>query len=200
MFKSISLFFSLILSSFTLFSNPIDGIDYKNFRSPYYNFFIEIPAGTKEKWEVNKNNGELEAQKNKKGKRIINYISYPGNYGFIPQTIADDGDPLDVIDLDRSNVRGSISSVNIVGGLYFEDKKETDIKLIAIDPNGSFKNILNMDDLLYDHSSITEILKLWFLNYKKPGKMVFIKYLNKSDSEDIIEKAHLKWKKILRTK
>ena len=128
-------------------------------------------------------------------KRIINFISYPGNYGFIPQTIAGDGDPLDVIDLDPSAIRGTTAPVNIIGGLYFKDKKETDIKIIAINPKGSFKDIENSDDLLYEHSSITEILKLWFLNYKKPGKMVFIKYLNKSESHDIIEKAHLKWKR-----
>jgi len=195
MYKNIFLFFSLILSPINVFSNPIDVIDYKNSTSPYYNFFIEIPAGTKEKWEVNKTNGELEVQKNKKGKRVINFISYPGNYGFIPQTIAGDGDPLDVIDLDRSDVRGSTTPVNIIGGLYFKDKKEIDIKLIAINPKGNFKGIVNIDDLLYEQSSITEILKLWFLNYKKPGKMVFIKYLNKSDSEDIIEKAHLKWRR-----
>ena len=194
MFKY-TLLFSLIFSTFSVFSNPIDAIDYKNSISPFYNFFIEIPAGTKEKWEFNKTNGKLEAQKSKKGKRIINFISYPGNYGFIPQTISGDGDPLDVIDLDPSAVRGSTSSVNIIGGLYFKDKKETDIKLIGINPRGSFKDIANIDDLLYEHSAITEILKLWFLNYKKPGKMVFIKYLNKSESQDIIEKAHLKWEK-----
>ena len=195
MYKNTFLFFSLICSTISVFSNPIHTINYKNYKSPNYNFFIEIPAGTKEKWEVNKTNGKLEVQKNKKGKRIINFISYPGNYGFIPQTIAGDGDPLDVIDLDPSAVRGSTTPVNIIGGLYFKDKKETDIKLIAINPRGSFKDIANIDDLLYEHSAITEILKLWFLNYKKPGKMVFIKYLNKSESEDIIEKAHLKWKR-----
>ena len=193
--KYISLFFSLIFPTFSIFSNPIDAMDYKDSISPYYNFFIEIPAGTKEKWEINKTNGKLEVQKNKKGKRIINFISYPGNYGFIPQTIAGDGDPLDVIDLDPSAVRGLTTPVNIIGGLYFKDKKETDIKLIAINPRGSFKDIANIDNLLYEHSSITEILKLWFLNYKKPGKMVFIKYLNKSESQGIIKKAHLKWKR-----
>ena len=194
MFKY-TLLFSLIFSTFSVFSNPVDEIDYKNSISPYYNFFIEIPAGTKEKWEVNKTNGKLEVQKSKKGKRIINFISYPGNYGFIPQTIAGDGDPLDVIDLDPSAVRGSTTPLSIIGGLYFKDKKETDIKLIGINPRGNFNDIANIDDLLYEHSAITEILKLWFLNYKKPGKMVFIKYLNKLESQRIIEKAHLKWKK-----
>ena len=195
MYKSTFLFFFLIFSTFSVFSNPIDAIDYKNSISPYYNFFIEIPAGTKEKWEVNKTNGKLEVQKNKKGKRIINFISYPGNYGLIPQTIAGDGDPLDVIDLGPSAARGSTSPVKIIGGLYFKDKKKTDIKLIAINPRGNFQDIEKIDDLFYEHSSITEILKLWFLNYKKPGKMVFIRYLNKSESEDIIKKAHLKWRR-----
>jgi inorganic pyrophosphatase len=195
MYKHIFLFFSLIFFALNVLSNPINVIDYKHHKSPYYNFFIEIPAGTNEKWEVNKTDGKLEVQKNKKGKRIINFISYPGNYGLIPQTIAGDGDPLDVIDLGPSAARGSTSPVKIIGGLYFKDKKKTDIKLIAINPRGNFQDIEKIDDLFYEHSSITEILKLWFLNYKKPGKMVFIRYLNKSESEDIIKKAHLKWRR-----
>ena len=71
MYKYIILFFSLIFSTFSVFSNPTDAIDYKNSTSPYYNFFIEIPGGTKEKWEVNKTNGKLEVQKNKKVKELL---------------------------------------------------------------------------------------------------------------------------------
>jgi inorganic pyrophosphatase len=184
----------LILVPLSAFSNPVDEIDYLSSINQNYNFFIEIPTGTKEKWEVNKLSGKLEIQETKKGKRIINFIGYPGNYGFIPQTISGDGDPIDVIDLDEPGVRGSTISVKIIGGFYFKDNNETDIKLIAINPIGNFKDIKDMDELLYNHSSITAILKLWFLNYKRPGKMVFIRYINKAESDDIIEKAHLKWR------
>ena len=152
--------------------------------------FIEVTQHSRMKYEWSHLKKALELD------RVLHSaVFYPHNYGFIPQTISGDGDPLDVIDLDPSAVRGSTTPVNIIGGLYFKDKKETDIKLIAINPKGRFKDIVNIDDLLYEHSAITEILKLWFLNYKKPGKMVFIKYLNKSESQGIIEKAHLKWEK-----
>jgi len=193
--RIIILFLFLKLFPLSVFPNPIFEEDYKSSIDQNYNFFIEIPAGTKEKWEVNKLTGKLSIQETKKGKRIIDFISYPGNYGFIPQTVAGDGDPIDVIDLDQSGIRGSTISVKIIGGLFFKDKKETDIKLVGINPKGSFKKINDINELLYERPSIIEILKLWFLHYKKPGKMVFIKYLNKSEAEKIIEKGHLKWLK-----
>ena len=190
-------FIKILLLLFFSYSLNADPINLINFKKPdgLYNFYIEIPAGSKQKWEVNKTNGKLEIQKTKKGKRIIKFIGYPGNYGFIPQTLADDGDPIDVIDLEESSTRGSTIPMNIIGGLYFEDKKKIDIKMIAINPKGNFKNILNLDDLLYQKPAIAEILKKWFLNYKKPGKMVFIKYINKVEAEGIIKKSHLSWKK-----
>ena len=55
--------------------------------------------------------------------RIIQFLPYPGNYGFIPETLAGDGDPIDVIDLDESEQRGDLKEIRIIGALNFEDKK-----------------------------------------------------------------------------
>ena len=57
MYKYIVLLFSLIFSTFSCFSNPIDDIEYK--KNDFFNFFIEIPAGTSQKWELNKSSGDL---------------------------------------------------------------------------------------------------------------------------------------------
>ena len=140
-------------------ANPINELNFKN-KNGLYNFFVEIPAGTKQKWEVDKQSGLLEWEKKRGKKRIINFLSYPGNYGFIPQTLSKDGDPIDVIDLDENIERGSVKEIKIIGGLYFEDKKEEDVKIIGVDPNGSFGNIKTMQDLLLNKSSLLEILKI----------------------------------------
>ena len=157
-------------------------------------FRIEIPAGTKQKWEFNFETGEMEKDYKDGKERIIQFLPYPGNYGFIPETLAGDGDPIDVIDLDEAEKRGELKEVRIIGALDFEDKKEEDIKFIGVSPNGTFGNIQSIEQLLLEKPAVLEILKSWFLNYKKPGKMVFYGYISRYKSTQLIREARKKWK------
>ena len=184
-------FIFLTFFSLNLFSNPADLNKYK-ISDNQYNFYVEIPAGTKQKWEVNKD-GILEWEEKDGKKRVVKFLGYPGNYGFIPQTLGGDNDPLDVIDLEESIDRGEIVSRKIIGGMYFEDKKDIDIKLIAIDEKGVFSNYESIDQLIIEKPDVLEILRSWFMSYKKPGKMIFYRYINRQESEEIIEDAHEKW-------
>lgn len=186
-------FLILIFTYKFLYSNPINEINIKN-DDGSYNFFVEIPAGTKEKWEVNKRNGLLEWEEKKGRKKIIKFLPYPGNYGFIPQTYGADGDPVDVVDLDESIERGSVKRIRIVGGLYFEDKKTVDIKFIGLDPEGTFKNIETIQDLVLNKFASLEILKIWFESYKKSGKMIFFRLIDRDESTEIIKNSHERWK------
>lgn len=157
-------------------------------------FRIEIPAGTKQKWEFNDETGKMEKDYKDGKDRIIQFLPYPGNYGFIPETLAGDGDPIDVIDLDEAGERGELKEVRIIGALDFEDKKEEDIKFIGVSPSGTFGHILSIEQLLLEKPAVLEILKSWFLNYKKPGKMVFYGYIDRESSSRLIENARKKWK------
>ena len=157
-------------------------------------FRIEIPAGTKQKWEFNDETGEMEKDYKDGKERIIQFLPYPGNYGFIPETLAGDGDPIDVIDLDEAEQRGELKEVRIIGALNFEDKKEEDIKFIGASPNGTFGHIQSIEQLLMEKPAVLEILKSWFLNYKKPGKMVFYGYISRDESVRLIDSASAKWK------
>ena len=186
-------FLILIFTNKFLYSNPINEINIKN-DDGSYNFFVEIPAGTKEKWEVNNRNGLLEWEEKKGRKKIIKFLPYPGNYGFIPQTYGADGDPVDVVDLDESIERGSVKRIRIVGGLYFEDKKTVDIKFIGLDPEGTFKNIETIQDLVLNKFASLEILKIWFESYKKSGKMIFFRLIDRDESTEIIKNSHERWK------
>jgi inorganic pyrophosphatase len=174
-------------------TNPINENEYIN-NDGTFNFYIEIPAGSKKKWEVNKKTGLLDLEKRNGKPRIINFISYPGNYGFIPQTTVDDGDPIDVIDLDEATERGNIKKINIIGGLYFKDKKKEDIKLIAIGVNSNLKKYKTISQILIEKPTIITIIKEWFRSYKKPGKMIFYKFISKEDAIKIVQEAHQKWK------
>jgi inorganic pyrophosphatase len=117
----------------------------RNFLTGYKPFFedgdinvvVEIPAGTLEKWEVDKTDGKMKWEFVDKKPRIINYLGYPGNYGMIPGTLLSkelggDGDPLDVIVLGPPVERGSIVKCKLIGVLYLLDRGEKDDKLIAI--------------------------------------------------------------------
>ena len=187
--SNVFIFFTFF--SLNLFANPGDLNKYKN-SDDHYNFYVEIPAGTKQKWEVNKD-GILEWEEKDGEKRVVKFLSYPGNYGFIPQTLGGDNDPVDVIDLEESVDRGEVVVRKIIGGMYFEDKKDIDIKLIAIDEKGVFSDYDSIDKLILEKPGVMEILKSWFMSYKKPGKMVFYRYINKHESQRIIEDAHKKW-------
>ena len=156
-------------------------------------FKIEIPAGTKQKWEFNDETGEVEKDYKDGKERIIQFLPYPGNYGFIPETLAGDGDPIDVIDLDEAGERGDLKEVRIIGALDFEDKKDEDLKFIGVSPNGTFGHIQSIEQLLLEKPAVLEILKSWFLNYKKPGKMVFYGYIDRESSSRLIENARKKW-------
>ena len=190
--KTVSLIFLTIISTICWANSEKPRAD-KSF-SDTLRFRIEIPAGTKQKWEFNDKTGEMEKDYKDGKERIIQFLPYPGNYGFIPETLAGDGDPIDVIDLDESEERGELKEVRIIGALNFEDKKEEDIKFVGVSPNGTFGQIQSIEQLLMEKPAVLEILKSWFLNYKKPGKMVFYGYMSRNESVRLIDSARAKWK------
>jgi len=149
-------------------------------------FRIEIPAGTKQKWEFNFETGEMEKDYKDGKERIIQFLPYPGNYGFIPETLAGDGDPIDVIDLDEAGERGELRQVRILGSMDFLDGGDEDLKVIGIDPEGIFGEVQSIDQLALKKPAVLEILKTWFCNYKKSGKMVFRRFIDREETEAIL--------------
>ena len=126
--------------------------------------------------ELNKSNGQVEWETINNIPRIVNYIGYPGNYGMIPRTLLSkeqggDGDPLDIIVLGPPIERGQVIKCKVLGVLYLLDRGEQDDKLIAVSTNSPLYEVRNMDELDENYSGISEILKLWFTNYKGPGIM-----------------------------
>jgi len=89
---------------------------------------IEVPMGSQNKYEIDKENGFL-----KLDRVLYSAVHYPGNYGFIPRTFCDDGDPLDVLVIGCEPVHPlTIVESRAVGVLRMRDDKGIDDKIIAV--------------------------------------------------------------------
>lgn len=122
--------------------NFLDGIPALN-ADGTANLVVEIPSGTNEKWEV-KPDGVMHWDMKDDKPRIVQYLSYVGNYGEIPRTRQVDGDPIDLIALAPAYPRGSVVPTRIIGALKLTDKGETDDKLIGVRPRNAARR---RDDL-----------------------------------------------------
>tara|TARA_B110000902_G_scaffold26670_1_gene28989 strand:- start:6937 stop:7536 length:600 start_codon:yes stop_codon:yes gene_type:complete len=139
-----------------------------------FNAVIEIPAGTNKKYEYNNKTKTFEIDKKDGQDRIINFLPYVGNYGFIPSTYSDpkkggDGDALDVLILSESSVIGTVVEIRPIAMLKLIDEGEIDYKIIAV-PNNVNQQILKVktyNEFSKNFPEIKTIIELWFLNYNK---------------------------------
>ena len=90
--------------------------------------FIEIPKGSKNKYELDKETGELILD------RVLGAsVMYPANYGFIPKTLADDGDAVDVLVLCQETIQaGCLVEAKPIGVMIMNDDGKVDEKIIAV--------------------------------------------------------------------
>lgn len=165
---------------------------------------VEIPTGTSAKWEVSKDDPKAVYWEFKKGKpRIVNYLGYPGNYGTIPGTalpkeLGGDGDPLDVMVLGQAVPRGEIVNVRLIGVLKMLDGGEQDDKLIAVlAENSPFSHIKSMAQLDAEFHGVSQIVDLWFANYKGPdGGMKGLGFSDADEAQAVLEAAEANYKPV----
>jgi inorganic pyrophosphatase len=90
--------------------------------------FIEIPKGSKVKYELDKETGLLKVDR-----ILFSAVHYPANYGFIPRSYCDDGDPLDVLVLGQEPVVPmTMMRARAIGVMQMRDDKGLDDKIIAV--------------------------------------------------------------------
>ena len=137
------------------------------------NVIIEVPVGGHPiKYELDKEAGTLIVDR-----FLYTPMSYPGNYGFVPHTLSEDGDPIDVLVCNtRQLVPACVINVRPIGVLIMEDNAGQDEKIIAVPSHALTKrydDVLNATDL----PEITlQQIEHFFEHYKdlEPGKWVKI--------------------------
>lgn len=137
------------------------------------NVYVEIPQGVSVKYELDKESGLIFVDR-----FLYTEMNYPFNYGFVPGTLADDGDSVDVLVLSsKPVVPGVVIPSRPIGMLEMEDEAGIDNKVIAVP-------LPKVDVKFKDYNDVTDIptktkdeIKYFFENYKKsePGKWVKIK-------------------------
>ena len=175
----------------------VHGVAYKA-SGDLYRMVVEIPAGTNEKWQTDPVTGEFYHDKKDGKVRIINYLPYPMNYGYVPQTLlpkekGGDGDPLDIITLAPFQPRGTVVDVKVIGALQLVERGETDTKIVALIPGSTFDGVNDISELLMHYPGAIEIVRLWFEGYKGPGSFLFNGYANRDEAIEIIEAQHRDW-------
>jgi inorganic pyrophosphatase len=105
---------------------------------------VEIPKNSSNKYEYDKELGIFRLDR-----ALYSPLHYPGDYGFVPGTLSEDGDPIDVLTLvDEPAFPGVLVAVRPVGVLTMKDRGELDEKILAVqDRNPRFDQIWAIDDV-----------------------------------------------------
>lgn len=145
------------------------------------NVIVEVPVGGEPiKYEMDKASGTLVVDR-----FLYTSMRYPGNYGFIPHTLSEDGDPCDVLIANqRGIVPGAIVAVRPVGVLRMQDEAGGDEKIIAVPVprlTRRYEKVLNYTDL----PEITlQQIEHFFEHYKDLEKTKWVKVLGWGNAQD----------------
>ncbi len=166
-------------------SNPWHSVDFGKNAPDVVTAVVEVPKGSKTKYELDKTNGMLKVDR-----ILYSSVHYPANYGFIPRSYCEDNDPLDILILGQNSVHPlSLLRAKPIGVMKMIDQGEADDKIIAV----------HADDPEYcDYSDISELpkhllktLQRFFEDYKiLEGKEVKIEsFLGPKEAKQIIQES-----------
>ncbi|HEY2047815.1 MAG TPA: inorganic diphosphatase [Caulobacteraceae bacterium] len=153
------------------------------------NVVVEVPLGGEPiKYEMHKESGALVVDR-----FLYTAMRYPGNYGFVPHTLSDDGDPCDVVVANtRAIAPGAIMSCRIIGVLRMEDEAGGDEKLIAVPSAKLTPRYDHVTDYTHLPNITLRQIEHFFAHYKdlEPGKWVkILGWGDAAEAHRIVEEA-----------
>jgi inorganic pyrophosphatase len=159
----------------------IDAIPIGNNPPEDVNVIVEVPIGGEPiKYEMDKASGAMFVDR-----FLHTPMRYPGNYGFVPHTLSEDGDPIDVLVANtRPIVPGAVLNVRPVGVLKMDDEAGGDEKIIAVPSPKLTKRYINVTSYSQLPQITLEQIQHFFEHYKdlEPGK--WVKVLGWGDADE----------------
>lgn len=152
---------------------------------------IEVPAGSSTKLHYNRQTKAFEAEQQAGQDRIIPFLPYPANFGFIPSTETNaQKKPLEVIVLAGSVASGTVMEVIPLGVLQLETAGELDHKIIAVPARPSERSINASDynSFTADYPAAKAILQQWFVHHNPTAKSKFVGWRNEQFAEQEIQR------------
>lgn len=158
-----------------------------------FNAVVEIPKDSQNKYEIDKKTGKVSLDR-----VLYSPMHYPADYGFIPETMAEDSDPADVMILGSAPLfPGCVARVRPIGLLNMIDDGKQDNKIIGVQAdNPRFDNIKNISDIEKSHAHHLKEITHFFQTYKElQGKKVeIIGWGDAETAKKEIEKAREMYK------
>lgn len=158
----------------------------------FVNGIIEIPKGSRAKYELDKKSGLLRLDR-----VLYSSVYYPANYGFIPQSYGDDNDPLDILILSQIDFTPlCIVNAKVVGVMQMIDQGEADDKIIAVAADDVSVNYVNDIDQLPPH--FTKELRHFFEEYKtlENKKVIVEEFQDKEVAQKIVAQSFEDYRKL----
>ncbi|MFT3749833.1 MAG: inorganic diphosphatase [Agriterribacter sp.] len=165
--------------------HPWHGVEPGDNAPRIVNAVIEIPQGSRQKYEIDKPSGLL-----KLDRVIYSSFYYPTNYGFIPQTYGDDKDPLDILVISSLSIQPlCLVQAKVIGVMQMIDSGDADDKIIAVANNDPGVNYINNIEEMPKH--FFSELRQFFEEYKKlENKTVSVnEFQDKATALKIVEEA-----------
>ena len=156
--------------------------------------FIEIPKGSNVKYELDEKTGVMKVDR-----ILYTSMAYPYNYGFVPGTLGEDGDPLDIMVISNASFNsGTTVMVRPIGVLLMKDEEGIDTKVMAVPVEKVDPEFAGVKDI----ADLPEFVKtkiVHFYSYYKsvePGKWVALEgWGNAAEAQEFITKAIQRGKK-----
>ncbi|MDB5037127.1 MAG: Inorganic pyrophosphatase [Bacteriovoracaceae bacterium] len=165
--------------------HPWHDVKFEFLPSKIFLAIVEVPKGSKIKYELDKKSGLIRVDR-----ILFSSVHYPSNYGFIPRTYCEDGDPLDVLILGQESIAPlSIMRAKAIGVMKMQDQGQADDKIISVhvdDPEYSYYE--NIEELPPHR---LQELKRFFEDYKAlENKIVTVeKFLGAREANQIIQSS-----------
>lgn len=191
--KTILLLLPFILYGCQPAETPIDPKAYPAQTENGIHVIVEIPAGTNRKIEYQGPEAGFATDQRDGQDRIIDFLPYPGNYGFIPSTLMNkseggDGDAIDVLLLCATLPTGTVIEARPIGALQLLDEGALDTKIIAIPTDTTLQTLApeSFTDFSIRYDGARHIIETWFLYYDGLGTNTFEGWIDETETLALI--------------